>query len=80
MHSGGFVRQTLQRRLRSVLFDWRRALHHGASQPIASMLNDFQGQVVANAAIVPAGPGGSIDIFSNNPTDLSLMISGYFFR
>jgi hypothetical protein len=34
--------------------------------------------VVANAAIVPAGNGGSIDVYVTNPTDLVLDINGYF--
>jgi hypothetical protein len=45
------------------------------------MLNDFQKQVVTNSAIVPAGPNGSIDVFTNGgPTDIQLMIGGYFSR
>ena len=53
----------------------------GAQVPTASMLNDFQKQVVTNSAIVPAGPLGSIDVFTNGgPADMQLMISGYFSR
>jgi hypothetical protein len=53
----------------------------GAPVPTASMLNDFQKQVVTNSAIVPAGPNGSIDVFTNGgPADIQVMISGYFFR
>jgi hypothetical protein len=53
----------------------------GSPVPTASMLNDFQKQVVTNSAIVPAGPNGSIDVFTNGgPTDIQLMIGGYFSR
>lgn len=52
----------------------------GQPQPNASMLNDFQGKVVSNSAIVPAGTNGSIDIYASDHTDLQLMIGGYFFR
>ena len=53
----------------------------GSPVPTASMLNDFQGQIVTNSAIVPAGPNGSIDVFTNGgPADIQLMISGYFSR
>jgi hypothetical protein len=34
--------------------------------------------VVANAAIVPAGSNGAIDVFVNNATDLLFDINGYF--
>jgi hypothetical protein len=34
--------------------------------------------VVANAAIVPAGTGGNIDVYATNPTDLVVDINGYF--
>jgi hypothetical protein len=50
----------------------------GQSQPLVSTLNDPTGTVVANAAIVPAGNGGSIDVFATNTTDLVLDINGYF--
>jgi hypothetical protein len=50
----------------------------GSPQPLVSTLNAFEGQVLANAAIVPAGLGGSISIFATNATDLILDINGYF--
>jgi hypothetical protein len=34
--------------------------------------------VVANAAIVPAGTNGAIDIYVTNPTQVVLDINGYF--
>jgi hypothetical protein len=36
------------------------------------------GTVVANAAIVPAGKGGAIDVYVTNPTHVILDINGYF--
>jgi hypothetical protein len=50
----------------------------GQSQPFVSTLNAPTGTVVANAAIVPAGTGGDIDVFVTNPTDLVIDINGYF--
>jgi hypothetical protein len=50
----------------------------GATMPNASTLNAGTGQVTANAAIVPAGAGGSIDVFASNPTDLVVDVNGYF--
>jgi hypothetical protein len=50
----------------------------GQPQPLASTLNSFDARVVANAAIVPAGTNGSVDIFATNTTDLILDINGYF--
>jgi hypothetical protein len=50
----------------------------GQPQPLVSTLNDLTGTVVANAAIVPAGASGSIDVFATNTTDLVVDINGYF--
>ncbi|MFI5338146.1 MAG: hypothetical protein ACHQ5A_15265, partial [Opitutales bacterium] len=50
----------------------------GQTRPFASTLNSLQGFIVANAAIVPAGTAGSVDVFANNPTDLILDINGYY--
>jgi hypothetical protein len=50
----------------------------GSARPNVSTLNSFDGSVVANAAIVPAGAGGGIDVFVTNPTHLMLDINGYF--
>jgi hypothetical protein len=41
-------------------------------------LNAPTGTVTANAAIVPASVGGTIDIFASNATDLVIDINGYF--
>src|SRR5262249_38667195 len=49
----------------------------GQSQPNVSTLN-FSNQVVANAAIVPAGPDGGINVFVTYPTDVVIDINGYF--
>ncbi len=50
----------------------------GQTQPVVSTLNSFDGRVVANAAIVPAGTGGAIDVFVSNPSDVIIDINGYF--
>jgi subtilisin family serine protease/sugar lactone lactonase YvrE len=50
----------------------------GAGQPFASTLNSWDGAVVANAAIVPAGAGGAINVFVANRTHVILDINGYF--
>jgi uncharacterized protein YqgV (UPF0045/DUF77 family) len=50
----------------------------GNAMPNASTLNSYNGTVVANAAIVPAGTGGAISIYVNNPTDVLFDINGYF--
>ena len=48
------------------------------SQPVVSTLNDQTGTIVANAAIVPAGTGGDISVYSTNDTQLLIDINGYF--
>ncbi|MDX1983962.1 MAG: FG-GAP repeat protein [Bryobacteraceae bacterium] len=50
----------------------------GQSQPLVSTLNSFHGGIVANAAIVPAGAGGSISVFVTNRADVIVDINGYF--
>jgi hypothetical protein len=50
----------------------------GAAQPYVSTLNSYNGQVVANAAIVPAGTGGAISAYVTDRTDLITDINGYF--
>jgi len=50
----------------------------GQSEPLASTLNSLDGEVKANAAIVPAGTGEAISVFATNDTDVILDINGYF--
>ena len=50
----------------------------GQSQPVVSTLNDQTGTIVANAAIVPAGTGGDITVYSTDNTQLLIDIDGYF--
>ncbi len=50
----------------------------GSPPPVASTLNSWDGLVVANAAIVPAGTSGAISIYVTNQTQVILDIDGYF--
>jgi hypothetical protein len=50
----------------------------GQTQPFVSTLNSADGRVKANAAIVPAGTGGSVSIYATNTTDVIIDINGYF--
>ncbi len=50
----------------------------GQSQPFASTLNDPSGTIVGNAAIVPAGTNGDINVFASAPTDVVIDVNGYF--
>jgi hypothetical protein len=50
----------------------------GRAQPFVSTLNATTGEIVANAAIVPAGDGGAISAYATNATHLVLDINGYF--
>lgn len=40
----------------------------------------LEGQIVANAAIVPAGTQGAIHVFAAGATELIVDINGYFVR
>jgi hypothetical protein len=50
----------------------------GETIPGVSTLNDLSGAILANAAIVPAGANGAIDIFVSDPTNVIIDINGYF--
>jgi hypothetical protein len=50
----------------------------GQSQPNVSTLNSYNGSVVANAAIVPSGNGGSISVSVTDITNLLFDVNGYF--
>ena len=50
----------------------------GAAQPVVSAMNTLAGEVIANAAIVPAGAGGAISVFPNTGVHLYGDINGYF--
>jgi hypothetical protein len=50
----------------------------GEGQPTVSTLNSPDGRIKANAAIVPAGTGGAVSVFVNDPTNVLLDIDGYF--
>ena len=50
----------------------------GQSLPNVSTLNDIPGEVIANAAIVPAGDSGKVSVQPSNDTDLVIDINGYF--
>jgi hypothetical protein len=50
----------------------------GQTQPYVSTVNSLDGRTKSNAAIVPAGTGGSISVFASNATDVVLDINGYF--
>jgi hypothetical protein len=50
----------------------------GASQPLVSTLNALKGQVVANAALVPASVTSSVDVFVTSSTHVIIDTNGYF--
>ena len=50
----------------------------GEDQPMVSTMNSMDGRVKANAAIVPAGYQGGVNVFASNTTDLVLDVNGYF--
>jgi hypothetical protein len=50
----------------------------GAAQPHVSTLNSWDGSIVANAALVPAGANGAVSFFVTDNTHLVLDVNGYF--
>jgi len=49
----------------------------GQPQPLVSTLNS-DGRVVANAANIPAGTNGAVNIFASDATDVIIDVNGYF--
>ena len=53
--------------------------NNGSPVPSVSTVNDLQGGIVGNAAIVPAGTtAGGINVYSYGPTDIILDMNGYY--
>jgi hypothetical protein len=50
----------------------------GDALPVVSTLNALEGQIVANAALVPAGTGGAVNVFVTNATHVIIDTNGYF--
>lgn len=50
----------------------------GEAQPYVSTLNAPTGSTTANAAIVPAGTDGSVDVYVSQAADVVVDINGYF--
>lgn len=50
----------------------------GQTQPYVSTLTALDGQVTANAAIVPSGVGGAINVFVLHPSHVVIDTNGYF--
>ncbi|MFL6416039.1 MAG: hypothetical protein ACJ74Y_10280 [Bryobacteraceae bacterium] len=52
----------------------------GQGQPIVSTLNATTGAVTANAAIVPvpSGSNGQVSVYTTDPVDLIIDVSGYY--
>lgn len=50
----------------------------GSAQPVVSTLNFAANQLESNAAVVPAGTSGSINVFVNEPATLLIDINGYY--
>ena len=50
----------------------------GQTRPLVSTLNDLPAQIIANAAIVPAGSGGEVSVYPSSDTDVIIDINGYF--
>jgi Domain of unknown function (DUF4091)/Family of unknown function (DUF6067) len=50
----------------------------GQSRPLVSTLNAPTAAVTANAAIVPAGIGGAVNVYASDASDLVIDINGYF--
>ena len=57
---------------------WLTAWPAGGTQPNVSTLNYGAGEVVANAAVVPAGTGNAISVFSSAGFDVIIDINGYY--
>ncbi|PYT20063.1 MAG: hypothetical protein DMG57_43430 [Acidobacteria bacterium] len=50
----------------------------GVIQPVVATVNDVTGTIVGNAAIVPSGTNGSVNVFVTDATDVVVDVNGYF--
>jgi hypothetical protein len=50
----------------------------GQTRPITATLTGYVATVISNAAIVPAGTGGSVDVYASQNTELVIDINGYY--
>jgi hypothetical protein len=52
----------------------------GSAQPVVSTLNDTEGSIVSNAAIISAGTSGSVNLYNSGPASINVVIdmNGYF--
>ena len=50
----------------------------GQGQPLVATLNSLDGRIKADAAIVPAGTNGAVNVFVTNTSNIILDINGYF--
>ncbi len=50
----------------------------GEPQPLVSLMNSLDGRVKANAAIVPTGTGGEVNVYVSNTTNILIDIDAYF--
>ena len=51
---------------------------HGQPAPIVSTLNDYRGLPAANAALVPAGTGGAVNVLVSQDSHVAIDVNGYF--
>ena len=66
------ITETIRRGVRSTYVSLWPA---GSAQPFVATLNDPEGLIVANAAIVPAGsPSGGINVFNPGPSTTDAII------
>lgn len=52
----------------------------GQSQPGTSVSNAFDGQVVTNFALIPAGTDGNAEVLAFRRTNVVVEVMGYFDR
>jgi len=50
----------------------------GQTQPLVATLTALKGLVIANAALVPAGTDGSVDVYVTDPTHVIIDTNGFF--
>ena len=57
---------------------WVTMFPSGQPKPIASSINSYNGEILANSVLVPAGTNGSVDVYAREATNIILDINGYF--
>jgi len=57
---------------------WLTAFPTGATMPVIATLTGYEGGIVSNAAVIPADPTGSFNVYVKDATEVVIDVNGYY--